>query len=90
LDTATATTTINITSVDTPDNMSFQKGVFPTTSYAGVIDTKVRSDQATGNFGTSATLEMDGNPDITSFIKWDITAIPAGSAVQSASLSPIR
>ena len=77
-DTATATTTITVTPVDAPDMISFQRGVFPTTSYAGTQDTTVREDNPTGSFGTSATLEMDGKPNITSFIKWDISA--AGSA----------
>jgi hypothetical protein len=30
---------------------------------------------------------MDGNPDFSTLIKWDVTAIPAGSIVQSASIT---
>jgi hypothetical protein len=87
LDMASVTTTITVTAVDAPDQISFQTGVFPTTGYTGTQDTKVREDNATGAFGTSNTLEMDGKPNITSFIKWDISAIPSGSAVQSASIT---
>jgi hypothetical protein len=66
---------------------SFQDGVAPTSSYAGTRDTKIRSGSPTTNYGSSTVLEADGSPDDGVLIKWDLSAIPAGSVVSSASIT---
>jgi hypothetical protein len=61
---------------------AFQDGV---AGYTGTRDTMIRALNATSNYGTLATLEMDGSPDIASLVAWDVSAIPAGSVVVSVS-----
>src|SRR5262245_27905057 len=67
------------------DSQSFQNGVAPTSAYAGSRDTKIKSD-ATGNHGTETNLEIDGSPDYSVLLKWDIASIPSGSTVTAASI----
>jgi hypothetical protein len=67
------------------DSRSFQDGVAPSTTYAGTRDTKIKSD-ATGNHGTVTNLEIDGSPDYSVLLKWDIASVPAGSTITAASL----
>jgi hypothetical protein len=61
---------------------AFQDGV---AGYTGTRDTMIRALNASTNYGTLATLEMDGSPDIASLVAWDVSAIPAGSVVASVS-----
>jgi hypothetical protein len=86
-DAATVTTTINVTAVADPVSISFQDGVLPDSGYSGTRDAPIRSDSATKNYGTRTTLWLDGNPDQATFISWDLTSIPVGSAVQSATIT---
>ena len=71
-------------------SISFQNGVLPTAGYAGMIDTMIKQGSATSNFGTGATIEVDGDDgsgvDKTILLKWDVSSIPAGKTVTSASL----
>jgi hypothetical protein len=67
--------------------LSFQDGMLPTASYAGTEDTKIRGDLPDRNFGKSSSLEIDGNPDIATILKWDIGQIPSGSTVTAATIS---
>ena len=67
--------------------VSFQDGTFPTANYAGTQDTKIRGDFPDRVFGSSKRLEIDGNPDIATLLKWDVGVIPAGSTVVSASIN---
>ena len=62
----------------------FQDGV---DGYQGTRDTKIRSDQPNTIFGSNAKLEIDGNPDFSSLIQWDLSAIPAGATILSASIT---
>jgi Calcineurin-like phosphoesterase len=71
----------------TAATLSFQDGVSPTTGYAGTRDTKIKSDATGTNFATATTVEVDGSPDYSGLLKWDVTAIPAGSAVTAATIS---
>jgi hypothetical protein len=61
---------------------AFQDGV---AGYNGTRDTMIRALNANTNHGSLATLEMDGSPDIASLVAWDVSAIPRGSIVVSAS-----
>jgi hypothetical protein len=64
--------------------VSLQDGL---NGYTGTRDTRIRSDLATTNFGTSSKLELDGNPDQVSLIRWDTSQIPTESTITSASLT---
>ncbi len=71
--------------------VSFQNGVLPTSSYAGNTDASIKQASATTNFGGATTLEADGDDtggvDKSALLKWTLSGIPAGSIVQSASLT---
>jgi len=64
--------------------VSFQQG---TNGYAGMVDTHIRSDATTTNYGTSTTVWMDGSPDYSALLKWDLTSIPAGKTVTAVTLT---
>ncbi len=71
--------------------VSFQNGVLPSSSYAGNTDASIKQASATTNFGGATTLEADGDDsggvDKSALLKWTLSGIPAGSIVQSASLT---
>ena len=67
--------------------ISFQNGVFPTSGYSGTDDTKIRGDFPTTLRGTAKRLEVDGNPDMAALLRWNISQIPVGAEIQSASIS---
>jgi len=66
---------------------AFQDGVSPVASYTGTRDTSIKSDAPDTSFGSSALLEVDGEPDYATIFKWDIDTIPAGSTVTYASVT---
>jgi hypothetical protein len=68
----------------TPQQLAFQNGLFPSVSYAGMIDTKIAARSASKNYGNETKLTIDGDPDEAGLFRWDVSAIPAGSTVQSA------
>ncbi|MCI0692430.1 hypothetical protein L0337_10560, partial [candidate division KSB1 bacterium] len=59
-----------------PVTVSFQDGVG---GYTGTRDTKLVSGSPTTNYGTASAVELDGSPDISALVSWDLTSIPAGS-----------
>jgi uncharacterized protein YjiK len=63
--------------------LSFQDG---TSGYSGTRDTWIESGAPTANHGTDATLYIDGSPDLSSLVYWDLTIIPPGSIVQSVDI----
>ncbi len=67
--------------------ISFQDGVSPTAGYSGTSDTYLNVDQPTNNYGTSTEILIDGSPDYGTVIKWDISAVPSGESIQSASIT---
>lgn len=71
--------------------VSFQNGVSPTTTYAGNVDATIKQANATTNFGAATALETDGDDgsgvDKSPLMKWTLSGIPAGSIVQSASIT---
>jgi hypothetical protein len=67
--------------------MSFQNGVAPTSAYAGTQDTSIKSDVPATNYGTAVTDTIDGSPDQSVLIKWDVSAVPKGSLVTAATIT---
>ena len=72
---------------------SFQNGVYPSTAYSGTIDTYLSQSKATTNYGSAASLEIDGDApvgstkDLVALLQWDVSSIPSGQLVSSASIS---
>ncbi|WP_437571958.1 DNRLRE domain-containing protein [Sorangium sp. So ce542] len=71
--------------------VSFQQGSLPSSSYAGSIDATIRQAAATTSYGGATTCEADGDDgsgvDKSCLLKWTLSGIPAGSTVQSASIT---
>lgn len=71
--------------------VSFQQGSLPSSSYAGSTDATIKEGSATTNFGAATTCEADGDDgsgvDKSCLLKWTVSGIPAGSTVQSASIT---
>ena len=103
--TSTSTATSTITSTPTPTStstatptlapvmISFQNGVSPSSSYAGMVDTYISQNDSLGNYGQAVSLLVNGetsagNADANyALLKWDISQIPTGSEILSASLT---
>lgn len=72
---------------------NFQDGVSPTAAYSGTRDTYLSESAPTMNLGTSTTLWADGdipagmNATRNMLVSWDVSAIPIGSTVMSASIT---
>jgi hypothetical protein len=81
---ASDTATITIANSTAPVTIAFQDGLFPTLSYQGTRDTQLSGRSQNTNYGTNATLEMDGSPDIADLLYWELSAIPTGSVIESA------
>jgi len=80
---ATATSSVSVTA--SPITVTFQDGV---NGYAGTRDTCIKNGSQTTNFGNDPTFEFNcGNTDIGALIKWDLSAIPAGSTIQSVQIT---
>lgn len=62
---------------------SFQNG----SDYSGAQDTRLRASYPTTNYGGTSTLRVDGWQDDAALLKWDLSSIPAGSTIQSVSLT---
>jgi hypothetical protein len=74
-----------------PVTVSFQNGVSPTSAYAGTDDATIREASAGTNYGTVTTCEADGDDgsgvDKSCLLRWTLSGIPAGSTVQSATIT---
>ena len=70
----------------------FQNGVQPTAAYTGAVDTYLSEEEPLTNAGSAVDLLADGDDpggsglDKSSLMAWDVSAIPAGSSVESASV----
>ena len=64
--------------------VSFQNG---TNGYSGMIDTHIRSDATTTTHGSANPLLIDGSPDYSALLKWDLSSIPAGKTVTNVTLT---
>jgi hypothetical protein len=60
-----------------------------TVTLAATADTYISGDKKTSNsnYGAASSLIADGNPDFGALLKWDLSSIPVGSTLQSATLS---
>jgi hypothetical protein len=68
-----------------PITVSFQDGI---DGYSGTRDTELLSgNKADNNYGNSTVLSVDGDPDESALLFWDITSIPIGSIVQSVDIA---
>ncbi|HXG63184.1 MAG TPA: DNRLRE domain-containing protein [Planctomycetota bacterium] len=71
---------------------SFQDGVSPTRRYEGTRDATIHEGKSSVNDGSSRIVWMDGRTrddvgdDRYALLRWDVTAIPAGSAIVSAEI----
>ncbi len=75
----------NILNDDGPEliTLSFQEGL---SGYDGAHDTWIESTAPDANHGNSTTLYVDGSPDMSSLLYWDLSIIPSGSTVESVDL----
>jgi len=71
-----------------PVTVSFQDGV---NGYTGARDTYISEGNPTSNFGASPTLRVDGDEvsgsDLAALLKWNLPSLPAGSVIQSATIT---
>jgi len=73
--------------------MSFQRGVSPSASYAGVADTWLQQAVPSANAGADTALTTDRDAPAgsgqraTTLLRFDLSAIPRGAKVQAAELS---
>lgn len=64
--------------------VSFQDGI---DGYSGTRDTKFVSNAPGANYGSATTLDVDGSPDASTLLYWDLAAIPPGNTVQSVQIT---
>src|SRR5690606_37091352 len=85
------TVTVRCTISKEPITVSFQDGVAPTAEYAGTEDAMIREAAPTTSYGRRPTCEADGDDgngvDKSCLMRWDVSAIPPGSTVKSATLT---
>jgi hypothetical protein len=73
-----------------PQTLALREG---TSGYAGTTDTRLSQNAPTTNYGTATSLSADGDDpagtgrDSVVLLRWDLSAIPPGSVIQSASLT---
>ena len=80
-------TALNVTTSaggGTPTTVTFQDGV---SGYAGTTDATIASASATSNFGTNALLEVDGDPDQSALLRFDLATIPSSATVTTVTLT---
>lgn len=74
-----------------PVTISFRQGSLPSSSYVGASDATLRQASPTANSGSTTSCEIDGDDgngaDLSCALRWDVSAIPPGSTVQSVSLT---
>src|SRR6185436_17686701 len=74
-----------------PVTLSFRNGAAPTASYAGSTDATIRQAYSSTNYGNATTCRASGNEfsgsDLACLLRWDVTSIPQGSTIQSASIT---
>ena len=70
--------------VQAPVTVPFQDGV---AGYSGTRDTKLLSSAPDSNFGGDAALELDGSPDGSALLYWDLTSIPSGSIIKAVDIT---
>jgi len=64
--------------------VSFQDGV---NGYSGTRDSNLMFNTQTSNYGSATTLDIDGRPDQSGLLSWDLAGIPFGSIIESADIT---
>ena len=70
--------------------MTFQNGA---NGYTGTSDTRISQNAATTSYGSVTPLGVDGDDpsgtgrDVSALLRWDISSIPSGSTIQSATIT---
>ncbi|MGH2688531.1 MAG: DNRLRE domain-containing protein, partial [Actinomycetota bacterium] len=84
----------NVANATTPSPgtvTAFQDGVSPAAAYAGTRDAAISQTSPALNQGLATTIKVDGDDqagtDIVALLRWDLGSIPAGSVVQSATIT---
>jgi PKD repeat protein len=54
--------------------------------YDGMTDTKIKADAPTTAHGADPNLEVDGDPDYATLLRWDLTGIPEGVTITAAAM----
>jgi hypothetical protein len=67
-----------------PVTASFQDGV---DGYSGTRDTRLLANSSNTNYGSSTRLDVDGSPDESTLLYWDVTSIPLGSTIESVDIT---
>ena len=73
--------------------VSFQDEVAPTPTYAGTLDTYISQAAMSSAHGALGTLRADGDDlpgtgkDLSALVKWDISSIPQGKTIKSATVT---
>ncbi len=73
----------------TPTTVDYKEGVEPDSSYNGTRDALLKEASPTTNYGTEVNLESDegSGTDLKTVLAWDISSIPSGATIDSASIS---
>jgi len=72
--------------------MDFQRGAAPSSAYDGVMDAYLSQNVPATNYGRDVVLKVNGNEpvgsgkDLSTLLRWDVSVIPGGSQVVSATL----
>ncbi|MET1254160.1 DNRLRE domain-containing protein [Aliikangiella maris] len=79
---------VTVSSANNPVTVVFQQGL---NSYTGTQDTYVASGSPLSNYGADAEILADGDDgtrdELITLIKWDISSIPTGATVTSATIT---
>lgn len=73
--------------------VSFQRGVSPSSTYAGVSDTWLQENQPSTNAGADLLLRMDrdapagSGQSVNTLLRFDLSSIPPGATVRSVKLT---
>lgn len=84
VDSQTAFTFVNLITLE------FQNGALPDSGYAGAEDAYLAQVNPDTNYGASSSLFLDGydgGNDLSSLLRWDISAIPSDAIIESVSIN---
>lgn len=54
--------------------------------YLGMTDTHILADVPDTNFGSATSLRVDGNPQNSTLLRWDLSSLPPGTTVTGVSM----
>lgn len=68
--------------------ITFQNGA---SGYTGMVDTRISQSSSTSNYGTSTSIEADGDTsrgrDLYTLLRWDISSIATGTTIEAVSIT---